>query len=296
MNETYKAAKFWASLGIAVIPVFYKSKQPKVQWANYTSVLPDKDDLARWFAIRYVNAAVITGWNNLCIIDFDDLEIFKRWKDWTVTARYEKTAYKVLQYSRMSISARGVHIYIFCPDAQNLKLPGIDILADRKYALIPPSTHPSGKLYSLGRDSMPVFVPSLADLFPADWIEPALEKAQALSASPAPITGQLPPVPYDPWDSAGMEYSASDSAGKVSSIKARYRIESFFPDAVRSGGKYMLARCPFHKDHFPSLSIDVENQTCKCLASHGCTPKPLDVIGVFAKLHSITNEQAIKEM
>lgn len=299
MNELYKSAKFWASLGVAVIPVFYKSKQPKVRWINYTSCLPDDIDLSRWFCRQYVNAAVITGWNNLCIIDFDDMKAFEQWKAWAGNRPVGSCVQNVLQRSRMSFSARGVHIYTFCPDAINLKLPGIDILADRKYALIPPSTHPSGARYKLVRDAMPAFVPSIKDLFPADQIEPAIEKAQAPYAPP--ITEQKPVIPsgpYDPWESAGVEYSPVYGGGTVEAIKAHYRIQDFFPDAMSSGGggRWMIARCPFHNDRMPSLSIDTEQQTCKCLASHDCTPKPLDVIGVYAKLHHLSNEDAIREM
>ena len=299
MNEIYKQAKFWHTLGIAVIPVFYKSKQPKLRWFDYTTSLPGENDLARWFAGRYVNAAVITGWEHLCILDFDDMEAFNRWKDWAVVAQYGKTAHKVLQQARMSFSGRGVHIYTFCPDAINLKLPGIDILAVRKYALIPPSMHPSGKRYSLGRDAMPAAVPSIMDLFPADQIEPVMEQALTSAASTTterqPLTASVSSGPYDPWDSAGVDYRFAGE-GIITAIKLKYRIESFFPDAFKSGAGYMLARCPFHNDRSPSLSINVEQQTCKCLAGHGCTPKPLDVIGVYAKLHNLTNEQAITEM
>ena len=296
MNELYKSAKFWASLGVAVIPVYYKSKQPKVRWINYATALPDSDDLARWFCTRYVNGAVITGWQDLCIIDFDDMKAFICWREWAESRHGSVVAYRVLQTARMSFSARGVHIYTFCPDAINLKLPGIDILADRKYALIPPSTHPSGKQYELARDAMPAFVPTIYDLFPEDVIGPVMEKALA----PVPsIPTERQPIssgPYDPWESAGVDYCSVVGQGVIDQIKARFRIESFFPDATPSGNGYMLARCPFHNDRFPSLSINIEQQTCKCLASHGCTPKSLDVIGVYAKLHHLTNEQAIREM
>ena len=299
MNEIYKQAKFWQTLGVAVIPVFYKSKQPKIRWNDYTTTLPAEDDLLRWFCARYVNAAVVTGWEHLCIIDFDDMEAFRAWKRWADDMEYRgkrKYARILLEHTRMTFSARGVHLYTFCPDALNLKLPGIDVLADRKYALIPPSVHPSGANYKLGRDCMPICVPSIMDLFPEDVIEPAIEK----SLHPYPITEQQPITakPYDPWDSAASEYQQVGGSSVIEEIKLRYRIQDFFPDAMPSGGggRWMLARCPFHHDHSPSLSIDVDSQMCKCMAGHDCTPLPLDVIGVYAKLHHLTNTEAIEEM
>ena len=79
-------------------------------------------------------------------------------------------------------------------------------------------------------------------------------------------------------------------------IKQQLRVEDFFPSAIESGGngRWKLARCPFHDDHNPSFWIDTKQQLCGCHS--GCTPLPLDVIGLYARLHGIDNTAAIKEM
>ena len=298
MTEAYKSAMFWKSLGIATIPVYYKSKQPKIRWIDYADELPSDNLLGRWFASQYTNIAVIAGWQNLCIIDFDDMKAFNKWRDWA-DEKTGSTAQKALRYSRISLSARGVHIYIFCTDAVNLKLPGIDILAARKYALIPPSVHPSGTQYFLSHDLMPVWVDSIREMFPAGQIDKALEEQTRPIHTEQKSAGTVDPsLPYDPWDSAGTETNRSVGMSVVDEIKARFRIEDFFPHAEHSGGggRWMITRCPFHNDRNPSFSIDTEGQVCKCLSGHGCTPKPLDVIGLYAKLHNLTNEEAITEM
>lgn len=295
-TDAYKSAMYWKSLGVSTIPVYYKSKQPKIRWIDYANELPSDNLLSRWFSARYTNIAVITGWQDLCIIDFDDMEAFNKWRDWA-DEKSNSVAQNVLRYSRISLSARGVHIYIFCPDAVNLKLPGIDILASRKYALIPPSVHPSGTQYFLSHDLMPVRVDSIRDLFPGDQISTAL--ADQSRPIPTEQKSNSLSVPYDPWDSAGADYSNYyTDRSVVERIKQSFRIEDFFPHAEHSGGggRWMIDRCPFHNDRNPSMSIDLEGQTCKCLSGHGCTPKPLDVIGLYAKLHNITNEDAIAEM
>lgn len=297
MNKLYDTALFWKTLGVPVIPVYYKTKQPKIRWMEYIDRLPDDDELARWFCARYVNGAVITGWSDLCILDFDDMAAFNDWKAWAEGSG--TIAEKVLKQARMTFSMRGVHLYTFCPDAVNLKLPGIDVLAQRKYALIPPSIHPSGKQYQLGRDAVPVFVPSIRDLFPEELIGPALSMPGMDGAEPRPsLTERLVPKPYDPWASAGVGYDPRNATSPVDLIHSHFRIEDFFPDAVPSGGggRWMIAKCPFHNDRSPSLSIDTDSQTCRCLASHNCTPLPLDVIGVYAKLHHLTNAEAITEL
>ena len=297
MNDLTKAAMFWKSLGVATIPVYYKSKQPKIRWINYTAELPSDELLGRWMAGRYSNIAVIAGWNNLCIIDFDDMNSYRQWEAWAESN--SPVARHVLATARMALSARGVHIYTFCPDAVNLKLPGIDILADRKYALIPPSIHPTEKRYILLRDSLPACVESIKELFPTEIIDNAISSlptGQLGSKNTMLPTARYDGNDYDPWSLAGRGSTPTQSV--IDKIKSHYRIEDFFPKASYSGGggRWMLTNCPFHNDRNPSLSIDLEAQTCKCLSSHGCTPLPLDVIGVYAKLHNLTNEQAINEM
>ena len=83
---------------------------------------------------------------------------------------------------------------------------------------------------------------------------------------------------------------------RAEEVKAAIPITSFFPDAQVTGGngRWLMARCPWHDDRHESLWIDSEKGICKCYA--GCTPKPLDVIGVHARLQGISYRQALREL
>jgi hypothetical protein len=292
MNELRKTAQFWADLGIATIPVAYKMKQPKVKWLTYTERLPTNAELDIWYASDISNIGIITGWQGLTIIDFDDMDVFYKWLFWA--ERFSPTSRKVSQQARLHLSARGAHLYLICPNADNMKLPKIDVLADRKYALIPPSVHPSGAKYQVYRDGLPMFVQSLYDVLPKKLIDKALaQKApKGNNTTTIPSDPTLTSVDFDPWALAGL----GTDPNLVDKIKAQVPITSILSGWIDSGGngRWKMTKCPFHDDRNPSFWLDTVNQVCGCHA--GCTPLPLDVIDLYARLHGISNETAIREL
>lgn len=304
MGKILETALYWRQLGIATIPISYKSKQPKIKWLSYTERLPEVNELSNWFASDMNNIAIVTGWENLCIIDFDDMDVFYKWMFW---ADGNRTASMVRDHTRLHLSSRGAHMFVFCGRADNTefqtvnaKLPKIDILASRKYALLPPSVHPSGKTYEVYRGGLPLSIGSLYDVLPKKWIDAAIAQKAAQNA-PAGFSGATPPnIPsvsfganFDPWEAAEMPEHERQTVAK---IKQATRIEDLISGWEESGGngRWKLTRCPFHDDHNPSFWLDAENQVCGCHA--GCTPLPLDVIGLYARLHGIDNTTAIREM
>ena len=47
-------------------------------------------------------------------------------------------------------------------------------------------------------------------------------------------------------------------------------VRHYLPDSFQKKGKNYAARCPFHDDHDPSLSINVEKQIYHCfVCGHG---------------------------
>lgn len=296
MNELQKTAYKWLDWGIATIPISWKSKQPRVRWLPYTERLPEANEIDSWYASSLSNIGIVTGWQDLTIIDFDDMAVFYKWAKWADKAK--GTARRVLSMSRMHLSARGVHIFVRCPGAENMKLPKIDVLAERKYALIPPSIHPSGAAYVTERDVIPMAVGSLYDVLPAKLLD-AAKRTQEGPKAAKPAEGykyslDAQSIDFDPWTVAGTHYDAQ----VVDRIKERFHIEDFFPVGALAdsggGGRWKLTRCPFHDDHNPSFWIDTDAQLCGCHS--GCTPLPLDVIDFYARLHHVDNETAILEL
>ena len=293
MNELRKTAQFWADLGIATIPVAYKMKQPKVKWLTYTERMPTNAELDQWYASDISNIGIITGWQGLTIIDFDDMDVFYKWLFWA--ERYSTTSKMIAHQSRLHLSARGAHLFLFCQNADNMKLPKIDVLANRKYALIPPSTHPSGAKYQVYRDGLPMYVRSLYDVLPKKLLDKALAQKAPKSTAPAPTIPSEPnltSIDFDPWTLAGKQIDSN----LVDRIKAQIPITSILSGWTDSGGngRWKMTKCPFHDDRNPSFWLDTQNQVCGCHA--GCTPLPLDVIDLYARLYGIDNEKAIREL
>jgi hypothetical protein len=286
MNKLLETALYYRDLGIATIPVHWQQKKPLGAWEEYISELPSEEQLRIWFASRLNNIAVITGWSNLVIIDFDDLEKFEVWRTW---ANGIKAAQYVRRGTRIVYSARGAHVYIITAErTENAKYEGIDILAQRKYALMPPSIHPSGKQYRYLRESEIIRIDKLDDIFPAEL---KIEKATPSYTEPK-LSSITIPASGDLWDKAESGYSEKSI---VTEIRNRIRIESLFPDAERSSrAGWLVVRCPFHDDKMPSFWIDTNRQICGCYA--GCTNRPLDIINLYARLYNIGNAEAIEQL
>jgi hypothetical protein len=288
MGSNLETALAWREKGYAVIPIHYQSKKAKVAWENYQKELPDTELVKSWFGSSLTNIGLVMGWNGLVVIDFDNLEAHTKWMIWC--GRKGSIALEVALNSYQVQTARGMHVYIRLPfSVHTTKLPGIDIKGSG-YVLVPPSLHPSGVAYQERNPSAPIImIEALSDILPAEL----------LTINTEYTGGVVNPVPFqanseDPWQSA--EQVLDPKKDLVNQVRARYQIEQFFPQAVHSGGngRWMMAKCPFHDDHDPSFWIDVSRQICGCYS--GCTPKPLDVINLFGRLHGLTNRDAILAM
>lgn len=279
MNAIEMTARYWQEKGVATLPIRYKDKRPEVKsWAEYTERMPTAEELNRWYITPYHNIGVITGWKNLCILDFDNVRKYEEWCGW---AEQESiAAYTVLLTSRIVMSARGVHLYFYTREkGKNYKLDSVDVLCDRKYALTAPSIHPSGVQYAVLQDLTPARIDRVEQMIPREWLETYEEKLMRQAAE-QPAAGRRQPV------------SGDSIIGK---IKQHYRIEDFFPDAIPSGSGWCKVRCPLHDDKHPSAGINLEQQIFTCF-NHCYGQKPLDVIGLYARMKGISNIEAIGEM
>jgi hypothetical protein len=284
-KKTLDTALDWLSKGIAVIPIRYQDKRPdakllpikygddgkpiiengriKHQWECYQTQLPTEQEVIKWFSTRH-NLAIVTGWQHLVVVDFDDFQIFNDW---------QKTRDLPLTYS--VLTSRGIHCYYFLKNPINgFALPGIDIKAGGGYVLAPPSVHPSGIVYTaLDPDTPILSVESLDEV----------------------LDIPKPPLPDTEWD--GIDKSKVNvwyTGDLVGAIKTRYEILDFLQGVKSSGRGWFMARCPFHEDQNPSFWIDSNRGICGCFA--GCTDKPMDVIDLYARLQGVSNESAIYEM
>lgn len=284
-----ETAKALLEMGIAVIPVKYRAKRPVVDWKPYQTQLPAPEDVLAWFGGRLINLGIVTGWQGLTVLDFDEAEAYSRWLLWA--KRSGGVAGMVARLAFRVRTSRGVHVYIRLPEAvRNRRLEGgIDIKSRGGYVLGPGSVHPNGALYEpLSESWIFPFVSSLdVVLPPALLVRQQGEQSQAVQ-HPQVLRANLDD---DPWAAAVSRPVGDDTTGLVARIKARVRIEDFFPDAQQTGAGWYLARCPLHDDDHPSFWFNTEHQIGGCFA--GCTTKPVDVINLFARIYGLSNRTAI---
>lgn len=285
----------WVDAGIAVIPINWHSKRPaadalclsgdvdedgRATWLRYQTELPSSETLRRWFTGPRRNIGIVTGWQGLVVVDFDDMAAFDCWAGWATPA---------LQLTYRVLTSRGVHAYFYIAEpVRNGHLGLIDVKAAGGYVLGAGSFHPNGTTYTALESAPIVSVGRLFDVLPFE-VEHEPEPAPHVAA---PVVSVDPGA--DPWSIADNPPAvlSSDGAGLVDGILQRVRLEDFFPGPFR--GRWQKVRCPFHDDKEPSFWLDLSKQLCGCFA--GCTPKALDVIGLYSRLNGISNTAAIHEL
>lgn len=288
MDNILDLANRFVDGGIAIFPLKYKDKRPDARflpkdksgqpsWDYYKTHLPSKQELNTW--LKYpINYAVVLGWNLLSVLDFDDTSAYGQWMLWC--ARQSGFAEYIARNAFRVSSARGVHVYFrLVQPTKNRKLPGIDFKSSG-YVVGPGSIHPTGIEYRANRSDLVLpLVQALSDLLPVALLAqdiPSILGATAPTPAPAAV---------NPWQVVNRTGKYSGSL--VSKIKKQLRIEDYLPDAVPTSadGRWLIARCPLHDDHNPSMWIDTKEQICGCFS--GCTDKPLDVINLYSRIHGI---------
>jgi len=298
LTTTLLTAEHWTSRGIAVIPIRWKEKRPLVKWREFQARLPSSTERSQWFSQR-CNIALVTGHINLAVLDFDDMDTFTRWQLWAAT--HSGASAMIATWGYRVRTARGIHVYVSLPTAVKSKpllsatgdRAGIDVKGIGGYVLIPPSVHPSGVRYK-GINSRLIIpaIPALSAVLPAELLVASAHTEQKQNGTQFSTLGAKAQTPLDPW--AAAERGVSLSQNLISTIRGRNKIEDFFTDKGDTGNGFVMVRCPLHDDHNPSMWIDTRRQICGCHA--GCTPKPLDVINLYARIAGITNEEAILSM
>ena len=281
----------FTSLGLSVIPVYPRSKRPTIAWHPYQEQVPTAEELASWFgAGSPYNAAVVCGGpRGLTVLDFDRQRTYRAWLRWAAGDAGAREAAEATYRVR---TARGIHVYLFVADRPGCHQMGRgrrrdgklrtvwgDVKGEGGLAMIPPSVHPTGVAYRAMDESAPiVWVASLAEVLPELVLTPACpDPTYVVPARVVAASSFLP-------------------AGLIGDIKGRLDITSLVGDAHPSGdgGRWLMAHCPLHDDASESFWIDTARGLCGCFS--GCTPRPLDVIGLYARLHGLTNREAIRQL
>ena len=280
MNTVLEAAQYWLGEYLPVLPIRYMDKKASVDWKEFQDRLPTHDEVKRWFARPTMNIGLIVG-RGLVVVDFDMMAIFEYWHEW-FKAQYPG------QSTYMVKTRRGMHVYLHTEEpAQNYHNEMLDIKAERGYVLIPPSVHPSGFEYQVWDPAPILRVQKLGDVLP-EWFTPRAEMVGGLEQEDRSVhTEQY----SDPWEEANQ----SSEVKSVDEIRAKISILDLMPDAKPSdqNGRWFVASCPFHEDSNPSFWIDLHSGMCGC---RKCNILDMDAINLYARLHNLSNQEAIQEL
>lgn len=275
-------------MNIAVMPLYHRSKTPILStWGYLQSQLPSEQELNSWFPTDWNNYAVICGWNNLVVIDFDTFELFDLWRlvlRANGMSRIVETSFKV-------ITSKGFHVYLRTAEkAVNSKRiarsAGIDVQAVGKYVVGPGCVHPNGTQYVPVGELRLIEVPSVESVLPVEFFPHVRCDDVVYNGAPVELTATNTEYQSDPL---------TDTRDLISKVKASVRIESLFPSASRSSrdGRWLKALCPFHDDRHESFWIDVHRQLCGCQV---CGMKPMDAINLQARIWNVSESVAVRRM
>jgi len=256
----------WHNLGIATIPILARSKRPALQsWNRWQTELPSVEKLEFWFCTGY-NIAVLTGWRGLAVVDFDSQD---KWQSW-------QESHDVMDTYRVK-TRRGWHLYFYVEaETTCYRGEGVDVKASGGYVLTPPSVHPSGHVYrAYGSPEQIGKIGSVKDILPEYEDVPAWQ----------PKVRERKPV--DPFDDAMREPVGLS----VESIKANWQWPDIIPVNGRARRGVVMVNCPFHSDTHASMALYTDKH-CHCF---GCGYHS-DIIDVYAELHNLTLQEALKEM
>lgn len=279
----YDAALSWVDRGYSVIPIQHRDKRPafdalawvgsygdegRPSWEPYKERQPRRDELETWFVKGPPhNLGIVTGFNNLVVIDFDVRAAYTTWLSWArnvggIAQECAGAAYRVK-------TARGVHVYVHpAGPCDSFQAGCIDVKARWGYVLAPPSIHPSGALYAGGAgDVFPVG--DVGDVFP-------------LKPDPTPVLAHTVPA-GDPYDAATQARECG-GMGVVAEIKQRVTIA----DVLGLTKGVRVIRCPLHNDRSPSFYIYSDGHfKCFGCGAHG------DVLDLVAMLRHVSQRDAI---
>ena len=219
------------------------------------------------------------------------MHAFAMWLDYFVVLNKHV---EVLPMPFMVKTARGAHVYITLPTGgNNQKRRGVDVKI-HGYVVGPGSVHPSGVIYTaMNTDIVFPVVWDLETILPSELfpcVAPSVSVTQIeCKFEVAPNNTQYE---YDPFAAASQTNADIDL---ITRVKQSIRIEALFPDAYKTSadGRWLACKCIFHNDNNPSAWIDTRQQLYGCQV---CSMKPMDAINLYARMHNMSESNAVTEL
>lgn len=164
----------YLSLGLSIIPLKPKGKEPLIPWAEFQKRRAGVEEAKEWFKKwPCANVGIVTGSvSGIAIIDLDGPEGLKE------ALRLGLTS------STISLTGNGKHLWYKYPE-QSLNptllvqnsvriYPGIDVRGDGGYIVAPPSMHENGQRYRF----VNVLQVEILEVFPSNIFVTDVEKKE----------------------------------------------------------------------------------------------------------------------
>lgn len=142
IEEIQEYAKKYIQMGLAIIPIVFKKKNPPIDWKKYQEKPPQWEEISMYFE-RATNIGIITGVpsGGLVVLDFDDMGV------------YEMIKHHIPEIENTFLvkTSKGVHAYFRVKDhiVGTTKIGKVDIKGQGGLVVAPPSIHPSGAKYTI---------------------------------------------------------------------------------------------------------------------------------------------------
>lgn len=249
-------ALIWLDRGVLLVPVQPRSKHLVKGFGAHLRKVTTPGEAFYWWGLHSNNIGLVTGGKAGLVVL--DFDTPSDYYNWRAASGRLAETYTV-------VTQRGFHVYLWVGDVHSGRSGPIEVKGAGSIVLAVPSVHPSGLIYSTLVHDAPILQAgadfSLLSEKPIQPVKPQLSK-----------TG-------DVLSRIKAAWPVLELAQSMTKLKSR-------------GGRWYHGLCPFHSEHEPSFWVDVERGTFGCFA---CSVRG-DVVNLYAKIHSLTLQDAIREM
>ncbi len=262
-----RAALFWLSLGVEVLPLKPRSKHLQPGFGPRKARISDPSFARKWFLNTNANLGVVLGGlSGLLVADWDDAQTYLLWRSSVgsaVDTLIERTA-------------RGYHAFFFALDLPSAAHNNCEFKSTGA-CMVSPSLHPSGFVYRV-IDHSPI---ASIDALTARRLFPFLS-----------VSG--------PQKSSKLETPFPTAGGVIARIKAaRSTLDEMLAAGIvlrSAGSNTLVGLCPFHDDHSPSLWLNPQSNLWGCNRPDCPASGTHDVINFRALIRDISNRTALGQL
>src|SRR3990172_3316798 len=143
-------ALWWLAQGVGLVPLQHQTKKLIAGFGPYRKKITEEESARYWFGVRACNLGVVCG-SGLGCLDFDDSAMFDSWigapgRAWVRDTLIEQTT-------------RGYHVWFFTDGSITSGQDEFcEIKARGSVVMSAPSVAPSGLVYSVVNDAIPLRV------------------------------------------------------------------------------------------------------------------------------------------